>query len=156
VPRRNFAARKPENDVPILCPVAPVGYVARPGPVSTRFFPKNPVMHKAYLLSTYLILCTLAATGQQLTLGKQRFDLKNVTGSIIDFQGAKVLKIERDLTALPFDVTRLGSTVDENGAKYSTFIVSKMLGSTKRGSIGLWVDIGTIGYFKGLIVTKRR
>jgi hypothetical protein len=42
-----------------------------------------------------------------------------------------------------------------NDAKYSTFIVDKMLGKTKHGSVGLWVDIGTIGYFKDLKITKR-
>ncbi|MGE8302272.1 MAG: hypothetical protein ACN6OW_22040 [Sphingobacterium paramultivorum] len=43
-----------------------------------------------------------------------------------------------------------------NGSKYSTFVVDKMLGSTKSGSVGLWVDIGTIGYFKDLIITKSK
>lgn len=42
-----------------------------------------------------------------------------------------------------------------NNAKYSTFVVEKMKGRTTRGSIGLWVDIGTIGYFKDLKVTKK-
>ena len=30
----------------------------------------------------------------------------------------------------------------------------KMKGKTTHGAIGLWVDIGTIGYFKDLKVTK--
>jgi len=42
-----------------------------------------------------------------------------------------------------------------NDLKYSSFIVDKMLGKTQKGSIGLYVDIGTIGYFKDLKVTKR-
>ena len=50
---------------------------------------------------------------QKLTLKKQTFELHNVTGSIIDFEGKKVLKIERDLKAIPFDSTRLEATVDE-------------------------------------------
>jgi pimeloyl-ACP methyl ester carboxylesterase len=37
-----------------------------------------------------------------------------------------------------------------NNAKHSTFVVDKMLGRTTHGGIGLWVDIGTIGYFKDL------
>ncbi|SDC58120.1 hypothetical protein [Niabella drilacis] len=41
-----------------------------------------------------------------------------------------------------------------NNAKYSTFVVDKMLGHIKRGSVALWVDIGTIGYFKDLKITK--
>jgi hypothetical protein len=42
-----------------------------------------------------------------------------------------------------------------NNMKYSTFIVDKMLGKNKKGAIGLYVDIGTIGFFKDLKVTKR-
>ncbi len=221
-----------------------------------------------------LFLC-LFSYGQKLTLGKQTFELKNVTGSIITFEGQKVLKIERDLDALAFDVNKLESTVDEptyakltdlefengtievkmysqiqnpspfqfaqgfigvafriddndkafeniylrpkvgrsdnqsyrnhtvqyyaypnfkfetlrklspemyetsapvninewitlrievngqraelfvNDAKYSNFIVDKMKGSTTKGAIALWVDIGTIGYFKDLKIIKR-
>ncbi|MFC4874805.1 family 16 glycoside hydrolase [Negadavirga shengliensis] len=214
---------------------------------------------------------------QTLRLGKQTFELHNVTGEIVKFQGKKVLKIERDLAALPFDANRLEETVDEphyarfldlddfengtievkmysklqdplpyppaagfigvyfrikeddsafesiylrpkvgrinnqyarnhavqyfsypdykfqtlrdnfpagtyegsapvaldewitmrievNGAsaemfvndlKYSSFVVDKMLGKTKMGFVGLYVDIGTIGYFRDLKVTKR-
>ena len=42
-----------------------------------------------------------------------------------------------------------------NDAKYSTFVVEKMKGKTTHGSIALWVDIGTIGYFKDLKITKQ-
>jgi hypothetical protein len=42
-----------------------------------------------------------------------------------------------------------------NDMKYSSFIVDKMLGKTKKGFVGLYVDIGTIGYFRDLKVTKR-
>lgn len=211
-----------------------------------------------------------------ITLKKQVFQLYNVTGEVIKFEGKKVLKIERDLKAFPFDTARLEATVDdihyarlldlddfENGTieikmysqiqnpspflgsagfiglyyrikddntafesiylrpkvgrttnqlhrnhtvqyfsyphakfdtlrkiapfkyegsapvalnewitmrievngemaemfindmKYSSFIVEKMLGSNKKGSIGLYVDIGTIGYFRDLKITKR-
>ncbi|HLP94147.1 MAG TPA: alpha/beta hydrolase [Saprospiraceae bacterium] len=37
-----------------------------------------------------------------------------------------------------------------NNAPYSTMVIPKMLGKTAMGSIGLWVDIGTEGYFKDL------
>lgn len=213
---------------------------------------------------------------KRLSLGKQVFELHNVTGEITKFQGKAVLKIERDLQALPFDSTNIEKTVDEphyarlidladfengtievkmysqlqnpapysgiagfigvyfrikeddsafegiylrpkvgrannqlfrnhavqymsyphakfdtlrkiapfkyegsapvalnewitmrievngetaemfiNDMKYSTFIVDRMLGKNKIGGIGLYVDIGTIGYFKDLKVTKR-
>lgn len=42
-----------------------------------------------------------------------------------------------------------------NDAKYSNFIVDKMKGTNNSGSIALWIDIGTIGYFKDLKITKR-
>lgn len=41
-----------------------------------------------------------------------------------------------------------------NDMKYSSFIVDKMLGKNKIGGVGLYMDIGTIGYFKDLKVTK--
>tara|TARA_R110000751_G_scaffold167909_2_gene273795 strand:+ start:1674 stop:2420 length:747 start_codon:yes stop_codon:yes gene_type:complete len=220
---------------------------------------------------------TINSFGQTLKLKNQAFELHNVTGSIIKFEGKKVLKIERDLEALPFDADRLEETVDEthyarlvdlddfengtievkmysqiqdpspyppaagfigvyfrikqddsafesiylrpkvgrinnqyarnhtvqyfsypdykfqtlrddfpagtyegsapvtlnewitmrievngetaemfiNDMKYSSFIVNKMLGKNKKGYVGLYVDVGTIGYFKHLKVTKR-
>ncbi len=43
-----------------------------------------------------------------------------------------------------------------NDLKYSSFIVDKMLGKNKIGGVGLYVDIGPIGYFKDLKVTKKQ
>lgn len=225
-----------------------------------------------------LIVSTFSVLGQKqkLTLKKQTFELHNVTGSIIKFKGKEVLKIERDLKALPFDVNHIEATVDEphyarlvdledfengtievkmysqlqdpapypgvagfigvyfrikeddsafegiyvrpkvgrvnnqmfrnhavqyfsyphakfdtlrksyppgsyegsapvalkewikmrievngesaemfiNDMKYSSFVVGKMLGKNKIGGVGLYVDIGTIGYFKDLKIIK--
>jgi hypothetical protein len=225
-----------------------------------------------------LVLATfsVSAQKQQVKFRNQTFELHNVTGSVIKFEGKKVLKIERDLKAFPFDINRLEATVDdihyarllglddfENGTieikmysqiqnpspfpgsagfiglyyriqednsafesiylrpkvgradnqlhrnhtvqyfayphakfdtlrkiaafkyegsapvalnewitmrievngetaemfindlKYSSFIVDKMLGKSKKGFVGLYVDIGTLGYFKDLKVTKK-
>ncbi|GAB3416125.1 hypothetical protein [Niabella aquatica] len=41
-----------------------------------------------------------------------------------------------------------------NNQKRASFIVSEMKGNTKSGSIGLWVDIGTEGYFKDFKVVN--
>jgi hypothetical protein len=62
-----------------------------------------------------LVLTAFSALSQkqQISLKNQTFELHNVTGSIVDFEGKKVLKIERDLKALPFDANRLEATVDE-------------------------------------------
>lgn len=217
-----------------------------------------------------------SAKRESLRLGKQSFELHNVTGGIVTFQNQQVLKIERDLKAIPFDSTNIEKTVDEphyarlvglddfkngtievkmysqlqqprpysgvagfigvyfrikeddsafegiylrpkvgrinnqlfrnhtvqymsyphakfdtlrkiapfkyegsapvalnewitmrievngetaemfiNDMKYSTFVVDKMLGKNKTGAIGLYVDIGTIGYFRDVKVTRR-
>ena len=212
---------------------------------------------------------------QTLKWNNKEFELKNVTASVVEFHGEKVLKVKRDLKALPFDSGHLEATVDnaqyvklknvdfENGTievkvyaqiqnpspflnaqgfiglayriapddtafesiylrpkagrsdnqmfrnhtvqyfsypnfkfdtlrklapnmyetsapvsinewitmrievngqkaelfinneKYSTMVVNPMKGSTRRGAIGLWVDIGTIGYFKDLKIMPR-
>ena len=231
---------------------------------------------KNYISLFIIGLWTLGSIGQTLKLKKQEFELHNVTGSIIKFQGKKVLQIERDLQAIPFDENNIEATVDEphyarlvgledfengtievkmysqlqdpapypgiagfigvyfrikeddsafdgiyvrpkvgrvnnqqyrnhtvqyiayphakfnmlrksnagkyegsapvslnewitmrieingdfaemfiNDAKYSTFVVDRLLGTNKIGGVGLYVDIGTIGYFKDLKVTKR-
>jgi len=225
----------------------------------------------------HLVLVSSTFAQTKLKLGKQEFELHNVIGSVIKFQGENVLKIERNLQSLPFDAHRLEATVDEkhyaklvgmddfengtieikmysqiqdpspfpaaagfiglyyriapndsafesiylrpkvgrasnqkfrnhavqyfsypnfkfetlrknyppgsyegsapvalkewitmrievngetaemfiNNMKYSSFIVDKMLGNVKKGGVGLYVDIATIGYFKDLKVIKR-
>jgi hypothetical protein len=229
------------------------------------------------LVISFSVTAQSSVNWQKIVLGKQTFALHNVTGEIVKFQGEKVLKIERDLKALPFDSNRLEATVDEthyarllgvddfengtievkmysqiqdpspypsaagfiglyfrikeddsefesiylrpkvgrinnqmarnhavqyfsypdykfqtlrdkfpagsyegsapvmlnewitmrievngetaemfiNDLKYSSFIVNKMLGKNKKGYVGLYVDIATIGYFKDLKVTKK-
>lgn len=230
----------------------------------------------AAVAASSLMSLSVFSQKQKLTLKGQTFELHNVTGSIIEFEGKKVLKIERDLKALPFDVNNIEKTVDEphyarlvgledfengtievkmysqiqdpppypgvagfigvyfrikeddsafegiyvrpkvgrvnnqlfrnhavqyisyphakfdtlrksyppgsyegsapvalkewikmrievngetaemfiNDMKYSSFIVDKMLGKNKIGGVGLYVDIGTVGHFKDLKVTK--
>ncbi len=225
------------------------------------------------LLIIALLLFTSNVFSQNLKLGKYEFELKNVKASVTELKGEKVIKVERDLNLLPFDLNRLESTVDEptfielknvsfengiievkmlseiqdpspfkgsqgfigvafrvtdnekeyesfylrpkvgrsdnqgfrnktvqyysypnykfdtlrklapgtyettapvdinewikikivvkdkvaelfvNDAKYSTMIVNELKGKMTKGAIGLWVDIGTIGYFKDLKIT---
>jgi hypothetical protein len=223
-----------------------------------------------------LVFISFNVNAQRIKLKNQEFDLHNVTGEIIKFDGKKVLRIEMDLNAIPFDSTRIEETVDEphytrlvglddfengtievkmysqikdpapysgiagfigvffrvqeddsalesiyvrpkvgrsdnqlhrnhtvqyfsyphfkfdtlrkiapfrfdgsapvalnewftmrievngetaelfiNDMKYSSFIVDKMLGTSKKGYVGLYVDIGTIGYFRDLKVAKK-
>jgi pimeloyl-ACP methyl ester carboxylesterase len=225
------------------------------------------------LIFLLLTICTSISYSQKMTWKNQEFEAKNVTASLTQLNGEAVIKVERDLTAIPFDVKKLGATVDEptyvklknvsldngtievkmlsqiqnpspfqgaqgfigvafriddqdkayesiylrpkvgrsnhqfarnktvqyysypdykfdklrkdadgkyettapvdinewitmrievngvkatmfiNDAKYSTFVVDTLKGKTTTGSIGLWVDIGTIGYFKDLKIT---
>ena len=72
-------------------------------------------MYKKIVGVVLIQLAFISSTFAQikLKLGNQEFELHNVTGSIIKFQGENVLKIERDLNALPFDPDRLEATVDE-------------------------------------------
>lgn len=246
----------------------------------------NTNRHIKYLIGVaFLFGCQLSYSQQKnatlnqfkkVQLQNQEFELHNVLGEVTKFQGTKVLKIERDLTAIPFDSNNIEKTVDEphyarliglndfengiievkmysqlkspapysgiagfiglmfriaendsalesiylrpkvgrinnqlyrnhtvqyfsypnykfdtlrkiapfhyegsapvslnewitmrievngesaelfiNNMKYSSFVVNKMLGKIKKGHIGLYVDIGTIGYFKDLKVTKK-
>jgi uncharacterized damage-inducible protein DinB len=235
-------------------------------------------MNKRLAFLMLLNLLSGLLFGQKVILNNQEFLLRNVTGSVIEFQGEKVMKLERDLSALPFDENRLEATVDDrhyarltnldfengtievkmysqlqnpvpnnyksaqgfigvyfridekeesfdaiylrprvgrsnnqffrnhtvqyfsypnykfdtlrkiapakyegsapvglhewitmrievngqraemyiNDAKYSNFIVDSMLGKNALGAVGLYVDIGTIGYFKDLKITPRQ
>jgi hypothetical protein len=53
------------------------------------------------------------------------------------------------------EVKHKKATLYINDQKHPSFVVSEMKGTSKEGSIGLWVDIGTEGYFKDLKVTKQ-
>lgn len=229
------------------------------------------------LFFVFVCSATYAQVYKRISLKNQTFELHNVVGEIIKFEGKKVLKIERDLISFPFDENNLEATVDdkhyarlvglddfENGTievkmysqlqnpspypgiagfiglyfriapddaewesiylrpkvgrinnqfarnhavqyfsypkykfktlrdsfpagsyegsaqvalnewitmrievngesaemyindnKYSSFVVDKMLGKNQKGYVGLYVDIGTVGYFKDLKIVKR-
>ena len=74
-------------------------------------------MKRIYQIFMLLILCAFAACKQKLTLQDQSFELVNVNGSVVKLNGEEVLKVERDLKALPFDINHLGATV--NGPLYA-------------------------------------
>lgn len=233
-------------------------------------------MFKNKVLSLTIIAMTFTnVSAQTIQFENKEFEISNVKASVIDFEGHKVLKLERDLEKIPFDVNHLENTVDEatfvklantniengiiefkvysqiqnpspfefaqgfiglafninkdnsvfesiylrpkaarseqqfarnhsvqyyaypdfkfeklrqpefkgqyetyadsglnewitlrielkdgkadlfvNNQKYPSFVVNERKGKTQSGSIGLWVDIGTIGYFKDLKITK--
>lgn len=231
-------------------------------------------MMKKNLLLAAMVFTICNTEAQIIRFENKEFECSNVKASVINFQGDTVLKVERDLGKLPFDVNRLEPTVDEptymklkdfdfengiievkmysqiqnpspfefaqgfigiafrisgndtafesiylrpkvgrsdnqlfrnhtvqyfsyphykfqrlrkespglyettapvninewitmrievnkekaylyiNNAVYSSFVVEKMKGNVKQGGIGLWVDIGTTGYFKSISITK--
>lgn len=57
---------------------------------------------------------------------------------------------------LRIDVEDKKATLYINDQKYPSFIVNEMLGKSASGSIGLWVDIGTEGYFKDFRILSQR
>ena len=226
-----------------------------------------------------VLICTSSVVityGQTIKFEGKEFEIANVKASVVQLNGEEVLKVERDLVRIPFDINRLENTVDEptfvklkdvdlengvievkvlariqnpspfpgahgfiglayrinednsafesiyfrpnvgrsesqiarnhtvqyfaypdykfeklrnpeyrgqyetyadvglnewitmrieikdkkaklyvNNQKHPSFIVGEMLSSSKSGSIGLWVDIGTEGYFKELTFKKK-
>ena len=70
-------------------------------------------MMKKYKITALFSLFALVALGQNLTFKKQEFELNNVKASVVKLKGQKVLKMERDLEALPFDKDNMVATVDE-------------------------------------------
>jgi len=58
-------------------------------------------------------ICALNTFGQEIKWKGQTFAAKNVTSAVVKLNGEEVLKVERDLKALPFDLKNLERTVDE-------------------------------------------
>src|SRR5262245_43152526 len=51
--------------------------------------------------------------GQTINWAGKEYEISNVKASIVLLDGEKVLKLERDLDKLPFDINNLSKTVDE-------------------------------------------
>lgn len=63
-----------------------------------------------FLLS---VIATSGAVAETIEWQGREFETRNVKASVVELKGEQVLRVERDLEALPFDVERLGDTVDE-------------------------------------------
>jgi hypothetical protein len=74
-------------------------------------------MKRTFQLFLLINLCTFAACKRKPTLKNESFEPVNVTAAVVKLDGEEVLKVERDLKALPFDIKRLGATV--NGPLYA-------------------------------------
>lgn len=71
------------------------------------------------VINLFVILCLglLAACKPETSFNDQSFEFVNVKGAVVELDGEKVLKVERDLETLPFDEKHLGATV--NGPLYA-------------------------------------
>lgn len=68
---------------------------------------------KNYLLLLGVTLFINQVQGQTLQWQGNTFEVNDVKASVVSLQGEEILKVERDLKALPFDVESLYTTVDE-------------------------------------------
>lgn len=62
------------------------------------------------------VLSVVAASGalaETVEWEGREFETRNVKASVVELKGEQVLRVERDLKALPFDAERLAETVDE-------------------------------------------
>lgn len=74
---------------------------------------KIPIITRAFGVFLASFAACIPAFSQAIVFSGRNFVSKNVKASVVKFQGAEVMKVERDLVALPFDSTRMGATVDE-------------------------------------------
>lgn len=73
----------------------------------------QPVMMKLFITLVFLLSPFLPAFGQTITWEGREFETVNVKAEKVQLNGEEVLKVERDLEALPFDINNLSETVDE-------------------------------------------
>lgn len=67
------------------------------------------------LISAFIVTLLMAGTisAETIKWEGREFDVKNVHASVVKLNGEEVLKVERNLKALQFDINRLDETVDE-------------------------------------------
>lgn len=72
-------------------------------------------MNKMKKLTILLLLIAgyFQSFSQNLKWNNQEFEVVNATASVVQLDGKEVIKVERDLDALPFDRDNLIATVDE-------------------------------------------
>lgn len=66
------------------------------------------------LIAAIVLLCTMGISNAQTIQWEGKdFEISKVKASVVQLKGEEVIKIERDLEALPFDADNLEATVDE-------------------------------------------
>lgn len=70
-------------------------------------------MNNSIFVTILLLLVFINVSAQTIEWEGRKFEISDVKASIVELEGEKVLKVERDLTSLPFDLENLSKTVDE-------------------------------------------
>lgn len=70
-------------------------------------------MNKTILIVSLLLAPFSGIYAQTIQFEGVEFDMINVKATVVESKGENVLKVERDLDKLPFDVKKLEATVDE-------------------------------------------
>jgi hypothetical protein len=70
-------------------------------------------MKRIYLTIITIFVLALGSNAQTINYKGQTFEISYVKASVVELNGEEVIKVERDLEALPFSIENLGSTVDE-------------------------------------------
>lgn len=66
------------------------------------------------ILTVIILLCSIFNSyGQTIKWEGEVFEISKVKSTVVQLNGVNVLKVERDLESLPFDVKNLSATVDE-------------------------------------------
>lgn len=68
---------------------------------------------RRFLTTLVMILVSGFVKGQEVSFQGKTYTTHAVTASVAAVDGKKAIRVERDLSKLPFDVNRLESTVDE-------------------------------------------
>ncbi|MFD1314786.1 hypothetical protein [Namhaeicola litoreus] len=70
-------------------------------------------MNRFFLTIVTILSFIINSNAQTIEWEGRKFEIFDVNASIVELEGEKVLKVERDLKSLPFDLQNLSKTVDE-------------------------------------------
>jgi hypothetical protein len=109
-----------------------------------------------FALAGILLFAEITAA-QSIQWEGRTLNLSNVKASLVDLKGEYETYADIDLEEwitmrIEFEGKRAALYL--NNQQHPSFIVNEMKGDSKSGTIGLWVDIGTEGYFKDLKILR--
>lgn len=70
-------------------------------------------MSRTFLTAVFIFSILFSSIAQNIEWQGRVFEISHVKAMIVELEGEKVLKLERDLKSLPFDPDNLSKTVDE-------------------------------------------